>query len=105
MMLGAYCWAVADEQYEFWILNKLWFFYTLSFVNLLIFIVGMGVGSYYYLNGSGLYSFLGIQCVSFFWFGSSSLMVAIGTAFYYIEVRFNGKPATEEDQPEKQLTY
>ena len=60
MMLCAFCWAVSDEKYEFWITQKMWFYYTLSFFNLVGFIFGMGVGIYYYAYGAGLYSFMGL---------------------------------------------
>ena len=100
MMLGAFCWAVSDEKYEFWILQRMWFYYTLAILNIVIFLFGISVGFYLYMYGAGFYSFLGMQLAAFVFFSTFFLVVAICTTFYYIEVKFYNKPVTlDENKP------
>lgn len=49
MMLGAYCWAIADEKYEYWIKQHLWFFYIFGSMSALSYVIGMCAGGYMYM--------------------------------------------------------
>lgn len=91
-MLAAFCWAVPDERYEYWILQKLWLYYIFSAFSVALFTIGLGIGGYYYMYGIGLYSFFGMGVITYLLQGSLLLIFAICSSFYYIDLKFYKKP-------------
>lgn len=101
MCLAAFMWAIPDERYEYWIKRNIWVYYSLSILNALMFAFGIILAGYFYFFGSSLYAFYAFSIIIFLVLGSGALMMAILSSFFYIALKFYGKPAVPEDSTEE----
>ena len=92
MILAAFCWAVPDEKYEYWIKNHLWVYYVLAIFNSLIFTVGSIICFYFYYFGPGLYSFLATAFLLYLYIACGPLLLTILTSLIYISLKIYAKP-------------
>ncbi len=96
VLLGLFIWAIPDVKYQYWIKNKLWIYYLLSFFNIMFVLFGLVVSSYFYCMGPALYSFLSAALAVYLLLGTGPLIVAIISSFILILTVFYEKPTLLE---------
>ena len=90
-------WAIPDTRYEYWIKNNIWVYYLLATLNALIFTFGIILSGYFYFFGSSLYAFYALSIFIYLTFSTGPLMLAIVSSFFYVALRFYGKPALPDE--------
>ncbi|TNV77038.1 hypothetical protein FGO68_gene6311 [Halteria grandinella] len=95
MLLGLYCWALPDQRFEHWLKMRVWVFYLLAGVNLLLAGLVFSAGTYFYINGPALYSFISASLATYVVLASGPLILTIIVSFELIQVKFNGRPEAD----------
>lgn len=69
VLLHAYSWAIPDRRYAAWIQEHRSFFYGLSALNIIWYLMGM-IGGIYMYNSSkdGIIQYMGVSCVAYTFF-------------------------------------
>ena len=91
-MLAAFAYALTNEVYEYWIKQRIWAYYILCLINIVILFFGVGAGMYYYLYGSGYFQFLGANLAFFVSVNCGPIFIVICTSMNVIGTKYYGKP-------------
>eukprot|EP00347_Sterkiella_histriomuscorum_P001827 403370527 len=92
-ILSMFAWSCSSEVYEFYIRQHLWVYFALAFFNIVYFVMG-NIGGYYlfaYTRG-GLYQYTGMSIIFFICSSTSTIIMQIISAGFYIELKFYQKP-------------
>ena len=92
LLLSFFIWALPDPKYQHWIKGKLWLFYTMSVLNMLVVFFGLFGGLYFYWAGPALYSFLASALLVYLTLSSGPLIFSIFVSFALVHMMFYSKP-------------
>ena len=90
LLLHAYSWAIPDRRYAKWVSDRRYWFYGVSGLNILFYMMGI-VGGIYTYNSSkdGILQFMGISCVMYTVLSQSLMMGMFAVNYYTLSIRFD----------------
>ena len=87
--LHAFSWAIPDRRYAAWVKKRCYWFYGVSSLNVVAYMIGIFGGLYLYKTSKdGLWQFTGISCLLYTFMSQSLMMLMFGVNYYTLSTRF-----------------
>lgn len=95
VLVSVISYGCTSEAYEYYLRKHIGIYFTLAIGQVIYYILGLVLGYYlYFYSKGGLYQYFGISIMCFVALNTTSVLVAIVSASYYIELKLYQRPIT-----------